>query len=86
MHTQHTKKTGLSRKLGGRRGIALLSVLWVLTLLSLMAATFTLTARTETKLAQRPQQAMVKGSIQIIKAAVPPVLGRECINQSTLGC
>jgi general secretion pathway protein K len=36
----------------GRRGIALLSVLWVLTLLALMAATFTRTTRTETSLAR----------------------------------
>ncbi|RMD62072.1 MAG: general secretion pathway protein GspK, partial [Alphaproteobacteria bacterium] len=35
-----------------RRGIALISVLWVLTLLSLVAASFTLTSRTEINLAR----------------------------------
>ncbi len=35
------------RRFRGRRGIALLSVLWVLTLLALMASTFNRTARTE---------------------------------------
>ncbi len=40
------------RRIWGRRGIALLSVLWVLTLLALMAASFTRTTRTETALAR----------------------------------
>lgn len=48
MASQYGKRTAF----GGRRGIALLSVLWVLMLLGLMAATFTRTARTETKLAR----------------------------------
>ena len=38
--------------LGGRRGIALLAVLWVLTLLALMAASFMRTTRSETSLAR----------------------------------
>ena len=52
MNSQDRKRTGLSERFGGRRGIALLSVLWVLMLLGLMAATFTRTARTETILAR----------------------------------
>ena len=39
------------RRFRGRRGIALLSVLWVLTLLTLMAVTFARTTRTEINLA-----------------------------------
>lgn len=42
----------LNGRIRGRRGIALLSVLWVLMLLGLMAATFTYASRTETKLAR----------------------------------
>ncbi len=38
--------------LGGRRGIALLAVLWVLALLALMAASFMRTTRSETSLAR----------------------------------
>ncbi len=37
---------------GGRRGLALIAVLWVLALLSLVAASFTRTTRTEVNLAR----------------------------------
>ncbi len=39
-------------RLGSRRGIALIAVLWVVTLLAVVAASFTTTTRTETKLAR----------------------------------
>ena len=38
--------------MGNRRGIALIAVLWVVTLLAVVAASFTTTVRTETKLAR----------------------------------
>ncbi len=52
MVSSDNSRPALDRRFRGRRGIALLSVLWVLTLLALMASTFTRTARTETNLAR----------------------------------
>ena len=52
MNGTDNSRPGPDTRFCGRRGIALLSVLWVLTLLALMAANFTRTARTETNLAR----------------------------------
>lgn len=52
MDRQNRNSAGLNGRCNRRHGIALLSVLWVLMLLALMAATFTHTSRTETKLAR----------------------------------
>ena len=52
MEPRDNSRPGPDRRSQGRRGIALLSVLWVLMLLGLMAATFTRTTRSETQLAR----------------------------------
>ncbi len=52
MAQRDNSRLGRDGRFRGRRGIALLSVLWVLTLLALMAANFTRTARTEINLAR----------------------------------
>lgn len=48
--------TALRLRWRGRRGLALISVLWVLTLLALIAASFTRTTRTEVNLARNQSE------------------------------
>ncbi len=52
--TADHKATGRQKRLN--RGLALLAVLWILTLLALMAATFTRTSRTEVNLARNAME------------------------------
>lgn len=57
--SHHSSTVGGKATRGGRlrdRGLVLLAVLWVLTLLALMAATFTRTSRTEVNLARNAMQ------------------------------
>ena len=78
--TADHKATGRRRPLD--RGLALLMVLWVLTLLALMAATFTRTSRTEVNLARNAMErfqaeTLADAGVDLAAAKLQPGLAAE---------